>query len=134
MTRKRLMLGVTALAGLALTIGVGFSGSAYGPSREALARSTAREFFQTINARHYERTCELMSARFYREQHVPDQARCVLALRIEFTWAQSFRFRILGIRLEGPRAIVRAVANGAPGRVVLLEEAGRLKVLSVRGS
>jgi hypothetical protein len=38
------------------------------------------------------------------------------------------------MRLEGDRAIVTALANGVPGRVVLVEEAGRFKVLSVRGS
>jgi hypothetical protein len=134
MTRRWLLFGVTVVAGCALTIGVGFSGPAHGPSREVLARSTAREFFQTINARHFERTCALMSSRFYRENHMPDRARCVLALRIEFTWAPSFRFSIRGVRIDGDRAIVTALANRAPGRLVLVEEAGRFKVLSVRGS
>jgi hypothetical protein len=134
MTGRWLILGVTVLAGLALTIGVGFSGSNDASSREALARSTAREFFQTINNRHFERTCELLSSRFYRDNHVPDRARCVLALRIEFTWAQSFQFKILGVRLANRRAIVAVNANGAPGRVVLLEEKGRFRVLSVGSS
>jgi hypothetical protein len=53
MTRRWLLFGVTVVAGFALTIGVGFSGPAHGPSREVPARSTAREFFQTINARHF---------------------------------------------------------------------------------
>jgi hypothetical protein len=133
MTRKWLMIGVAVLAGFALTVGVAYSGSANTQSREALARSTVREFFQTINARHFERTCALMSARFYRENHVPDRARCVLALRIGFTWAQSFRFRILGVRFVGTRAIVAANANGAPGRIVLVEESGRFRVLWAGG-
>jgi hypothetical protein len=134
MTRRWLLFGVTVVAGFALTIGVGFSGPAHGPSREVLARSTAREFFQTINARHFERTCALMSSRFYRQNDVPARARCVLALRIGFTWAQSFRFKILGVRLQGRRAVVKAVANGTPGRVVLLKEKGRYRVLSVGSS
>src|SRR5262245_36613186 len=113
MTRKWLMIGVAVLAGFALTVGVAFSGSANTQSREALARSTVREFFKTINARDFERTCQLMSDRFYRENHVPDRARCVLALRIGFTWAQSFRFRILGVRLRDSRAIVATSANRA---------------------
>jgi hypothetical protein len=133
MTRKWLLLGVTGFAAFALSIGVAFSGSTNGAARKALARSTAREFLQTINARHFERTCELLSARFYRENHVPDRARCVLAFRIGFTWAQSFRFRVLGVRLAGTRAIVTANANGAPGRIVLLEESGRFRVLSAGG-
>jgi hypothetical protein len=133
MTRKWLTLGVTAIAGFALTVGVAFSGSGHGQSREALARATTREFFQTINARHFERTCQLMSARFYRENHVQGRARCVLALRIGFTWAPTFRFRILGVHFVGSRAIVAANANGAPGRIVLLEESGRFRVLSAGG-
>jgi hypothetical protein len=133
MTGKWLTLGVTAVAGFALTVGVAMSGSGHGPSREALARTTAREFFQTINARQFETTCELMSARFYRENQVPDRARCVLALRIGFTWAPTFRFRILGVRFAGNRAIVAAKANGARGRIVLTEESGRFRVLSAGG-
>jgi anti-sigma-K factor RskA len=134
MTRKWLQFGVSVLAGSALTVGVAFSGSAQRPSPEALARSTAREFFQTINTRHFERTCELMSVSFYRENHVPDRARCVLALRIGFTWAQSYRFRILRVRVHRHRAIVEVVVNGARGRIVLLEENSRFRVLSVGGS
>jgi hypothetical protein len=133
MTRKWWVFGITALVAFALSISVAFSGSANTQSREALARSSASEFFQSINARHFERTCELMSARFYRENHVPDRARCVLALRVGFTWAPTFRFRILGVRFVGDRAIVAANANGAPGRIVLLEERGRFRVLSAGG-
>ena len=133
MTSKWLMIAMSVLAGLALTVSVGYSGLPNTQSREALARSTAREFFQTINARQFERTCELMSARFYRENHVPDRARCVLALRIGFTWAPTFRFRILGLRFVGERAIVAANANGARGRIVLVEESGRFRVLSAGG-
>jgi hypothetical protein len=134
MTRKRLTLVAAVFAGFALTIGVGFSAPTQGQSREALARSIVREFFESINTRRYERTCDLMSARFYRDNNVPDHARCVLALRIGFTWSQSFRFRILGVRLNGPRAIVSALANGARGRIVLIEEADRFKVVSVGGA
>ena len=134
MTSKWLMIAMAVLAGLALTVSVGYSGLPNTQSREALARSTAREFFQTINARHFETTCELMSARFYRDNHVPDRARCVLALRIGFTWAQAYRFRILRVRVHGRGAIVEAVVNGARGRIVLLEENSRFRVLSVGGS
>jgi hypothetical protein len=133
MTGKWLLFVVTVVAGFALSIGAAFSGSGHGPSREALARSTAREFFQTVNTRRFERTCALMSARFYRENHLSDRARCVLALRIGFTWAPSYRFRILRVRLHGHRAMVDAVADGAPGRIVLAEENGRFRVLSVGG-
>jgi anti-sigma-K factor RskA len=134
MSGMRLALLAAVVTASALTIGVGFSSNAEEPSREALARGTVREFFQSINTRHYERTCALMSARFYRNNDVPDRARCVLALRIGFTWAQSYRFTILHVRVHGHRAIVEAVVNGAPGRIVLLEESSRYRVLSVGGS
>ena len=134
MSGMRLALLAAVVTASALTIGVGFSSNAEEPSREALARGTVREFFQSINTRHYERTCELMSARFYRNNGVPDRARCVLALRIGFTWTQSFRFRIVGVRMNGSKATVAALANGAPGRIVLIEEAGRFKVVSVGGA
>ena len=128
---KQLTLVAGVFAGFAIATGVGLAHSGQELSREALARNTVREFFDSINARQYDKTCELMSARFYRDNHVPDRARCVLALRIGFTWSQSFRFRILGVRMNGSRAIVAAVANGAPGRIVLIKEAGRFKVVSV---
>jgi hypothetical protein len=131
MSSKPFMVLAAVVAAAALTIGVGFSSSADELSREALARSTVREFFQSINARHYEKTCALMSAHFYHYNHVPDRARCALALRIGFVWTQSFRFRILAVRTNGSKAIVTALANRAPGRIVLIEEAGRFKVVSV---
>ena len=135
MTRNRWLLVSVVFMGLTLaTLGFAFHGSAHGPSREALARSTAREFFQAINARRFEKTCELMSAGFYRENHVPNKARCILALRAGFTWAPSFRFRITSVRVDGDRATVRALANGAPGAIQLVEDAGRFKVLSVGSS
>lgn len=137
MTRSRLVFAGGALAivtSVLILLAFTLTGSAHGPSPEVLARRTALEFLDSINARRFERTCRLLSARFYRENHVPDKARCVLALRIGFTWAPSFRFRILGVHVDGHRAIVRAVASGAPGKIVLVEEAGRLRVLSVRGS
>jgi hypothetical protein len=131
MTSKRLIVVAAALLGCALTIGTGLAGSADKPPGDALARSTVRQFFQSINARHYEKTCELMSARFYRDNDVPDRARCALALRIGFTWSQSFRFRILAVRIQGSLAIVSALANEAPGRIVLVKEPDRFKVVSV---
>jgi hypothetical protein len=75
-----------------------------------------------------------MSAAFYRENDVPNRARCVLALRVGFTWAPSIRFKIVGVNVDGDRVNVRALANGTPGTVALVEDAGRFKVLSVRAS
>ena len=134
---NRYKLAGAALAGFAaalLGLGLALSGAAHGPSPEARARQTALEFFQTIDARRYEQTCNLLAADFYRQNHVPDKARCALALRIGFTWAPSYRFRIVGVRVRGDRAVVEALANGAPGQVVLVQEDGRFKVVSVGGS
>ena len=132
-TRHTLAGAVAGLATALLGLGLALSGSARGPSPEAMARQTATEFFQTIDARRYERTCDLLAAEFYRENHVPDKARCALALRIGFTWAPSYRFRIVGVRVEGDRAVVEALANGAPGQIVLVEEHGQFKVVSLEG-
>jgi hypothetical protein len=133
MTRNRHKLAgvVAGLAAAVLGLGLAFSGSGHGPSPEAMARQTAREFFQTIDARRYDRACNLLAAQFYRENHVPDKARCALALRIGFTWAPSYRFRIVGVRVDRNRAVVEALANGAPGEVMHVKEHGWFKVVSV---
>lgn len=129
------LFGGTAVITAAAVIGLGsaLSGSAGARAQETAARQAAAEFFQTLDARQYARTCDLLAAAFYRRNHVPDKARCELALRIGFTWAPSYRFRIIAVRVDGRRAVVRALTNGVPGRLVLVEEAGRFKVLSVQG-
>ena len=132
-TRHKLAGAIAGLAAVLLGLGLAFSGSVHGPSPEAMARQTAREFFRTIDARRYEQTCDLLAAQFYREHHMPDKARCALALRIGFTWAPSYRFRIVGVRVSGDRAVVEALANGVPGQVGLVREHGRFKVVSVHG-
>ena len=132
-TRHKLAGVVAGLAAAVLGLGLAFSGSGRGPSPEAMARQTAREFFQTINARDYDRACDLLATQFYRENNVPDKARCALALRIGFTWAPSYSFRIGGVRVDGHRAVVEALANGVPGQVALVREHGRFKVVSVGG-
>lgn len=103
-------------------------------STEARARAVATEFLRTINTRQFERTCELLSTRFYRQNHVPSRARCVLGLRIGFTWAPTYRFRIQSVRVDVGRVVVQAVANGVPGHLVLVPESGGFRVLSMRGS
>jgi len=130
----RIAVAVAAGAFLVAT-GVGFGLAARGSvSAESRAAAVAGAFFQSLNERRYPATCRLMSARFYRENHVPSRARCVLGLRIGFMWAPSVRYRIIGVQVDKGRAVVSAEANGAPGRIVLVEEAGVFKVLSVRGS
>jgi hypothetical protein len=75
-----------------------------------------------------------MSARFYRENHVPSHARCVLGFRVGFMGMDKIRFKILGVRVSDDRAVVHATADGNPGRMVLIQEHGAFKVLSLAGS
>ena len=126
----RMQLVATGLAA-ALVLGLASGASELS---ETQAAAVATSFFRSLNARHYARTCELMSTRFYRQNHVRSKARCAFGLRIGFMWAPSIRFRILDVSVDGRRAVVSAIANGAPGRIVLVEEQGSFRVLSVEGS
>jgi hypothetical protein len=58
----------------------------------------------------------------------------VLGLRIGFTWAPTYRFRIVAVHPTTDLVIVETLANGVPGRIVLVLESGRFRVLSVRGA
>jgi hypothetical protein len=132
----RIAVGSVVVAGLiTVVLGLGLRLAARGSvSAETRAAVVTRMFFRSINARHYAQTCMLMSSRFYHENDVPSRARCVLGLRVGFMWAPSIRFRIVGVSVDGRRAVVSAVANGTPGRIVLVEERGSFRVLSVHGS
>jgi hypothetical protein len=48
--------------------------------------------------------------------------------------APEVRFEILAVEVDADRAVVQALADGAPGRVVLVKEHGVFKVLSLRGA
>ena len=75
---KTRTLVTAALAALVLALpggGVALSASTGGHSNATKAREVARKFFQTINSRSFGRTCELMSTRFYRQNHIPDKCR-----------------------------------------------------------
>jgi hypothetical protein len=135
MNKFRVTLAVLAVSGLALA-GLAFAlpRAANGPSLEREARRTAAAFFASVNARDFDRTCDLLSRRFYRAHRFRDKAFCVLALKIGFTWEPSYRFGIVGIERDGDRIVVQALASGVRGRLVLIREDGRLKVLAVQGS
>jgi hypothetical protein len=126
-----------AVAGvLAAVLGAGLArpASTVRVSSESQARAVASQFFGTINAKRWEVACKMMSARFYKENHVPSEARCVLGFRIGLMNADAVRFAIVGVRIDGDRAVVQATADGAPGRIVLIQEHGVFKVLSLRGT
>jgi hypothetical protein len=128
----------TFVAAVVAACAVAVPGAAAGSddlsARSAEARAVAARFLRSINARRFETTCDLLSARFYRENDVPSRARCVLGLRIGFTWAPTYRFEIVAVHPSAELVIVQTLANGVPGRIVLVLEAGRLRVLSVRGA
>lgn len=97
------------------------------------ARDVTREFFRTLNAGSYERTCGLLAAEYYRRKGIPNESRCVLGLRVGFMSSPHIFIRITGVSVEDDRAVVHAIANGAPGMVTLVRDQGRLKILAMDG-
>jgi hypothetical protein len=128
------LAALTLLAGAATAVGVGrVVDSPSGVFTRSEASSVAFDFFTSLNERRYGRTCDLLS-RSYLEAHGLQRASlCSLGLRIGFLWSQEIRFRLGEVRLHGRQAVVRAVADGATGELVLVREGGRFKVLAVRG-
>ena len=123
----RLLPVVTAL-GLAISFGRGDTVSAALP-RPALAgeaRSVASELFRSVNERRYGHTCDLLVTS-------PRRDLCVAGLRAGLMGWHVVVFRITGVTLAGRRAIVHAVADGVPGRVVLVHQRGRWRVLRLEG-
>ena len=130
--------GVAAAAGVvssSVAIGVVPVGSASGrgAAARAEAHATAAGFFRSINERRYDRTCALLSAGYYR-RHGLDPERCALGLRVGFMWSDEIRFRVTSVRVDGSRAVVEALVDCVPGRLVLVTERDRFKVSSVLGS
>lgn len=123
-------LAAAALLGLGATLALGQTG---GPSSAERARTTAQQFFAALNGQHFGQACDMLSRRFYRAHHVRDRAHCVRGFTLGMS-SQRFRFRITHIVAANGRATVEALANGTPGRVVLIEEHGRYRVLAVAAS
>jgi hypothetical protein len=119
-----------ATLGLCLTP----ASSAHGLATEDQARAVVSEFFRTINAREFGRTCNMMSPRFYVRNQISGRKQCVLGLTVGFANSPTVFFRILGVGSAGERTLVSVLANGAPGQIVLVEESGLLRVLALHGS
>jgi hypothetical protein len=98
------------------------------------AQHVALEFFQAQNERRYDDLCALFSRGFIRAHRLRDRRTCAAVTRIEFVWNLKIDFRIGKVAHEGDRLVVQAVADGAPGRIVLVREDGSLKILAVEGS
>ena len=120
-------------AGTALGIATFAAPGSGSPSNEAEARAVASLFFEAINARRYDEACGLLSKRFYREHHVPDRKHCVLGLTVGMG-PNGARFEITGVRANGQRAEVSARADGAPGKVLLVKEEGRFRIVALRAA
>ena len=54
-------------------------------------------------------------------------------MRVAFVWSGKIEFRIGRVTRDGDRLVVRAVADGAPGLIVLVREDGGLRILAVEG-
>jgi hypothetical protein len=121
------VVGTVAIAGT-------FSGANEKDSvaTEAQARSVAVEFFRSQNERRYDDTCRLLSRGFYGTHGLRDPQTCTAVMRVAFVWSGKIEFRIGAVAREGDRLVVRAVADGAPGRIVLVREDGALRILAVQ--
>src|SRR5581483_1977294 len=62
-------------------------------------------------------------------RHLP--AALTRVLRVAFVWSGKIDFQIGRATREGDRVVVRAVADGAPGRIVLVRESGALRILAL---
>lgn len=97
------------------------------------ARSFAVEFFRAQNERRYDDTCRMLSRGFYASHGLRDLQTCAAVLRVASVWNGKIEFRIGKATREGSRVVVQAVADGAPGRIVLVPEDGALRIFAVEG-
>jgi hypothetical protein len=122
------LLALVASGAVWTTSGAGGTGSV-----ATEARSVAVEFFRSQNERRYDDTCRLLSRGFYASHALGDQRTCAAVLRVAFVWSGRIEFRIGAITLEADRVVVRAVADGSPGRLLLVREDGAFRILAVQG-
>ena len=128
--------GVVLAAVALATVGIG--GTVW-PERksnwsatEAQARRVAIEFFRSQNERRYEVTCRVLSLGFIRTHALRDRQTCTAVMRVAFVWSGRIVFRIDDVSREADRVVVHALADGAPGRLVLVREDGALRILAVQ--
>ena len=129
------LIGVVAAASALGTVGVGgtLSSSRHSDTTAVQARAVAVEFFRSQNERRYDDTCRVLSNGFIRSHALRDRHTCTAVMRVAFVWSSKIDFRIGRVTRRGNRVIVSAVADRAPGRIVLVREAGKLRILAVQG-
>jgi hypothetical protein len=130
----------TLFLAAALVLAVGLASTAmvaFGRDKTVLtakeARTTARQFLAALAASDYERACDLLGRDFYRQNHVPDRAHCVSGLNAGMGRV-AIPYRITRVSAGGGRATVDALVDGAPGKLLLVGEGDRYKVLAVDGA
>lgn len=126
--------GVVLAAVALATVGIG--GTVW-PERKSNwsateARRVAIEFFRSQNERRYEVTCRVLSLGFIRTHALRDRQTCTAVMRVAFVWSGRIVFRIDDVSREADRVVVHALADGAPGRLVLVREDGALRILAVQ--
>ena len=97
------------------------------------ARGVAVEFFRSQNERRYDDTCRLLSNGFLRSHGLRDRRTCAAVMRVAFVWSEKIDFRIGSVTNAHGRVVVDAVADRAPGRLVLGREDGELRIFAVEG-
>jgi hypothetical protein len=130
-------LAAVALATALATLGIDGTLSAKRSAfvaTDAQARHVAVEFFRSQNERRYETTCRLLSDGFIESHALRDRRTCTAVMRVAFVWSGRIDFRIGKVVREGNRVVVHAVADRAPGRIVLVREDGALRILAVDGA
>src|SRR6478672_6055367 len=111
-----------AATSLFSTLGPAGDSLAAGRPMATEARSVAVEFFRSQNERRYDDTCQLLSRGFLASHGLRDRQTCAAVMRVAFVWNGKVEFRIGRVTREGSRVVVHAVADGAPGRIVLVPE------------
>jgi hypothetical protein len=137
MARWITTLGAVAVAATLATLGIAGTFSATKTDSTAVtaqARRVAVEFFRSQNERRYADTCRLLARGFISSHALRDRRTCTAVMRVVFVWNGKIDFRIGKVTREGERLIVRAVADRAPGRIVLVREDGALRILAVQGT
>jgi len=133
---------LTTLAAAAVLSGFGTFGAggpmvASGSNDVAFAvqaQHVAFEFFQSQNERRYDDLCALFSRGFIKAHALRDRRTCAAVTRVAFVWSGKIEFRIGKLVRAGGHYAVQAVADGAPGLIVLVREGSSLKILAVEGS
>jgi hypothetical protein len=132
MTKLGPLLALAFLVAVLLPVGTNsLIGGSQSPATESEAREVVAEFFRTLNSRRYEETCALLADGYFARRPGSSRRICAIGLRASLMWSQETRWRVTDVTTERDLIVVRTVANGAPGSLVLERVGGLLRVLDV---